>query len=290
MCGAGALAGCSGQTDSGTEDEGPTQTKTEQATSPPDTEAETASESPTDTPEPAEFELLKYDFPEQVEIGEQFTPAITLRNTGGQPSDYEAPLWGRVAGNNEWQELNQWKWSTLEPGEKGTAEATGAWSFEYLYELEFRLGKFDQTTPLDVVTKQLSIGEAYTTPWDTQLVVQGIELTEQYTYEDYSGETRPEDAPEGKQWAFVNLRAENTADKMAELPTRFDMLLLADNRQYEYEVIGNREGAYEGGDVQPGVVEEGWLAFVLPADVTADSLAFVYNEVTTEGELAVRWS
>lgn len=290
MCGGAALAGCSGQTEPGTGDEGPTPTKTEQATSTPDTEAETTSESPTDTSEPAEFELVEYEFPEQVEIDEQFTPAITIQNSGEQASEYEAPLWVTVAGGNEWQEVGQWEWSTVEPGEKDTAGASGPWSFEYLYELEFRLGEFDQTTSLDVVTKQLSIGQEYTTPWDTQIVVQSIELTEQYTYEDHNGETRPKDAPDGKQWAFAELRAENTADKIAELPTKFDMLLLADNRQYEYEIITDREGAYEGGDVQPGVVEEGWLGFEIPADVTADSLAFVYSPITSEGELAIRWA
>ena len=197
---------------------------------------------------------------------------------------------GGGSGSNDWQEVGPWEWSAVGPGEKNTAEANGSWSFDYLYELEFRLGKFDQTTPLDIVTKQLSIGEAYTTPWDTEFVVQDIELTEQYTYEDYDGETRPKDAPEGKQWAFVELQAENTADKMAELPTKFDMLLIADNRQYEFVTITDRDGEYEGGDAQPNVIEEGWLGFEIPVDVAADSLAFVYSTVTTEGELAVRWS
>lgn len=284
---AAAGAGCAG----GDGEEGATASETDINTVTSDNENAGGSEAGDNetAADPADFELVEYGFPDRVEIGESFTPSMTIQNTGGQAGDYEANLWASVADTDEWRSWNEWTWSSVPPGEESTIEASGPWGFEYLWELQIRLGEFDRTASLDVVTKQLAFGGTYTTPAGVQLTVQNVGLTEQYTYTDYDGETRPQDAPPEKQWAFVDLQAENTADTVSALPTKYDMVLLADNRQYEFATITDKEGEYEGGDVQPGVVEEGWLGFEIPAEVSTDSVAFVYNAVLSDGQIAARW-
>jgi hypothetical protein len=287
VCGSIVVAGCSEREGTG-DDAEPPQTEKDRTSSTQNTTAESTQTPSKETPQPAQFELVEYGFPERVEIGESFKPSITVRNIGETSGEYESSLLMAAIGGDEWERLGDWAWETIAPSEESTIEANESWSFDYLYELKFRLEGFDETTRLDSVTRQLSIGEQYTTPWDTRFTVDNIGLRDEYRYE-FNGETRFEQAPEGKQWAFAEIQAENMAGEIAQLPTKFDMLLIADNQQYEFKIILDKDGEYEGGDVQPNVVEKGWLAFEIPEDVTDDSVAFIYNPTTSEGKIAVRW-
>lgn len=265
---------------------------------PPDTATEAATAIATETEEMSgeveyvgspEFEIAAYNFPEEVQITETFRPSIEIRNTGDTNGDYGGALYFRVE-DSDWVKEGTWQWQNIEPGQTKTVQANGEWSLPWLYDYEISLGDFDKTTTVTTVPYQASVGESFTAHNKARAEVTDIRLTARYEYQDYDDETAVEEAPDGKQWALVTMEAENTADEAVDLPETFDISLLSDQSQFETATIRKEDREYEGGEVQPGIVRNGWIAFEIPDDISHDDLRVVWSTFLENGDIAVYWS
>jgi hypothetical protein len=122
-----STAGCSGDDLDSTSDDDSEQ-NSEDSPSDSDDPSDTSETYSTDssdegdTPEPASFEVVRYEIPDTVEIGEEVTLAITIENTGSEPGDYTALLYARVA-DSDWKEGEEWNFTDVEPGETSTTES-----------------------------------------------------------------------------------------------------------------------------------------------------------------------
>lgn len=153
----------------------------------------------------------------------------------------------------------------------------------------FRLPETGMTWSVNVVSATRSFGSSYVSPGQIKMVASSIEFKETYTWTGSNGRTYDEPAPEGKKWAFLYVRAKNTSGSPAYLPFDQDFVLLAGNRQYDAAYISKDEGKYEGGEVQAGIVREGWIGYEVPEVLSKGDLRVAWSESTFDGDVAVYW-
>jgi len=291
LAGLSALSGCESENGGGV-DGGPT---------PTDTPADTISSTPTVTPsatatatrEPAEFELAEYGVPETAEIDEEFIVEITIRNTGGQVGDFEAPLYIRTP-ETEWQEAGTWSWTAVGSGHIKTAKSASSWSLSYINRYEIRLSTFEETAIIQTVSATVAWGGEYETPAGYRIRAEEPILESNYEYENYHGETATAAPDDGNQWAFVTIWVKNETGQAnySPLPTEFGLLYgteQADGETFLADDPINKGDPFDGGELQPGVERSGWIAFQVPDDLSVDDLTMAWSQDTYNGQISVRW-
>jgi len=282
--GIAAITGCSGTQPGTSGGSGNQQTETSSQTQ---TATATESPTPTEAPDPASFELDEIDFPSQVSVNEGFTPTISVTNTGDQAGSFSAPLYYRMV-EEDWSETGEWEFGGIPPGETVTAEANEPWSFSYVGNYEFALGDFDGTASMRVIPKEIPYGDSYTNPDEIRLMVSSPEFKARYPRQVGDREDVVE-APEGKTFLFINVEAENASDEAQALPHYQSFHYLAGDREYEPDWDGYKDGRYEGGDVQPGVVRDGYLFYEVPEDVDRENPVIVWSEEYYYGRSTAFW-
>lgn len=250
----------------------------------------TDSPTPTVSPEPAEFAIDEWNLPERVEINEEFKVRVTIRNKGGKTGTYRGNMFFRTGADDEWTESGEWVGRNVGAGETIEMVSNGFWSWPYMQEVELKLEGLQKTGSIQVVSRTLKFGQSYVNPIDMTLTAKGVELQDSYTYVGYSGDEQEKTAPDGKQFAFVTFRSENTAGEPEFAPTDYDIVLLSGQTQYDSKFINKEEGKYEGGEIQPGVVREGWIAYEIDDSLNVSDLEVVWSDSYYHGDAAVYWS
>jgi hypothetical protein len=146
----------------------------------------------------------------------------------------------------------------------------------------------------EIVTPTRKFGESFQTPHELIITASNLRLTNRYEYKNYSDEQVVQHAPDGEQFAFIDLKVKNDADTIRETPNRLDFILVGGDRQYdpmshsEY----NKDDIYEGlNDIVDGVVSEGVQPFQIPSDVESDEISLFHNssDIDTETTWEVIW-
>jgi len=288
--GASALAGCSSDSP---EDSSPNGGGNSEPTTEETTTAERTTTEETTTSEPAEFEIVGYEVPETAEIGENVTLSITVRNTGGQEGSLSVPIYARTP-DSSWQEGAEWTFANVGPGETATRE-TDSIVFEYITRYEFRLGQSSSTAVVQSVSAKLSWGEEYTTPAGYRIRIDEPTLQDTYEYEDYMGNIEDSEPENGGQWAFVNVWVKNETGQTNFSPLGSDFGMLYGNSQSDGETILiddpiNKGEPFDGGELQPGVERNGWIAYQIPGDVDISNLTVAWSQETFDGQIGVNWT
>lgn len=289
-----ALAGCS---EGGTTTEGSTDSPTEQSTVTEEptnepTDSPTPTEEDTPTPEPPSFEVVSYEIPETVEIGEEVTFAIIVRNTGEQEGSLSVPLYGRTP-DSSWQEGGDVTFEDVGPGETATVEV-GSIVYDYINRYEYRLGNSSKTAIVQTVSAKIAWGEEYTTPAGYRIRVDEPNLQDTYEYQDYQGNIKDKEPDSGGQWAFVNIWTKNETGQADYSPLASEFGLLYGSSQADGETIlldepVNKGEPFEGGELQPGVERSGWVAFQISGNVGLSDLTMAWSQETYEGQIGVNW-
>ncbi len=244
------------------------------STAPEPTEL-TATDEPTPTPEP-EFELTSFETPDEAEIGEEFSFSFTVRNISGRSAEFSTELEVRLAGD-EWSSAGEWS-EEMDPNSEQTFESR-ALTANYLGEYDVRLTYFDEVATTVFVPARVQFG--YSHEFYNGAVASVLEIVE----EDEIGAYQ---TGSGEKFMRAFIQAENTAENIITLPSPASFALLADNSQYERQ--GSYDGAYPGGEVQPGVVRSGYVTFVVPDDVSRSDIQIVWSRQFAAGDVAVYWS
>lgn len=297
-----ALAGCSSDGSSESEPEegnGEQESESEeQETEPEENNQESEEEQnqeqeeEEEEPEPASFEVVEYDIPETVEIGEEVTLSVTVRNVGGQEGDLSVPIYGRTP-DSSWQEGGEVSLIGIGSGENATAEV-GSIEYNYLNRYEYRLGTSSKTVVVQTVSAKISWGEEYTTPAGYRIQVDEPNLQDTYEYEDYQGNIVDKEPDSGDQWAFVNVWVKNETGQTSFSPLASEFGLLYGNSQSDGDTLLidepiNKGESFEGGELQPDVERNGWIAYQLPGDISTNDLTMAWSQETIEGQIAANW-
>jgi hypothetical protein len=259
------------------------------------TESENTSNENTNTEEDsgeAQFELVEWNIPSEIEINEPTNISVTVENAGDSAGEYIAPIYERTP-NSEWTRLGEAEFGTIQPGER--AEMTGDdFVYRYINRYEYRLDDFQQTAVLQTVSAKIDWGTEYTTPNGYVIRVDEPNLQGSYEYENYNGEVSPKEPDSGGQWAFVNAYVRNETGQSNFSPLATDISLLYGSSQADGETVLldepiNKGEPFEGGELQPGVERSGWIAYQIPSGVSIDDLTVAWSKTTFEGEIAVNW-
>jgi hypothetical protein len=261
---------------------------------PMETPTEEPTQTPTEEPEPAEFELVTYDHPSKVEIGEEFRLKISVKNVGGSIGDYAEPIYVRRVDGDGWEEGGEWDFEDVEPGEIREAESAEMLSFDYINTWELRLGDFDQTTEIEIVGAQKAWGEVFTDTEGFKMRADKPRLMDSYKAEDYDGsiiDVQPED---GGQWAIMNFWCSNKTGETNFSPLASDIVLLTGNSQFDGETILIEDPIelgepFDGGELQPNVEREGWIAYQVPEGLTVEDLTCAWSDEGYYGTISVNW-
>ena len=291
-----ALAGCVGDTDDDTDPGDDTDDEPEPADDTDDTDDDDAPEPDDDTddtddePEPdpeAVLEVVEYDFPEEVEAGEEWSWSVTVENTGGADGTFES---GVFFSEPDGQREHLGDISLDVPaGESAIYESDTA-AFPYVTRIEFYFDEPDESVVVSILTATLNFGEYFRNPDGIEMTVNEVDLRSSYTYEDWDGSDATEEASSGYQWAFVYFEATNDSGSSEWLPWEGDVNILVNGSQYDNEYIHKEEGRYEGGsEVADGVTREGWLAYEVPDDLSVSDLDIHHSDRDFFGDWEVIW-
>jgi len=251
-----------------------------------DTQTQTPTATPTATAAPPEYELVSVEAAERVEIGEDWSFAWTVRNTGGQDGVVTTTVSAREAGG-EWQSLDQELELEVPAGETATWQSEAS-PFSFLGELTYRLDRFDATYTVTIVPKTLAWGRPYTIPDEIQLICNGVEIEDSFEW-SASGYDYVEEAPSGSTFGLLSVRAEHVAGTAARAPLASNFYLVQDDQQYNPQIISTYPEQYRGGELQAGIVARGDIVYELPAGTSEADLEAVYSSGTYTGDIAVYW-
>lgn len=293
VLGMASIAGCSGAENGGQPaTDTTTQSKPTATDSATENPTETATDSPTPTEQPPSFEVVEYNVPSEVEIGEEFTISISVKNTGGQAGEFAAPLYLKTP-ETSWTEQGTWDYNTIQPGKTATLESDSI-SFSYTTRYEIRIGDSSKTGVIQVVSAQLGWGQEYQTPPGYRIRVDKPTLQSSYEYKDWEGNIAEREPENGGKWVFVNVWVKNETGQAAYSPLASEFPLVAGNSQYDAKILlddpVNKGEPFEGGELQPGVERSGWIAYAIPDGLTVSDLLIAWSSTTINGEIAVNWS
>lgn len=272
--GMAGLAGCSGGS-GGAQSGGEVATATAEPTA-----------TPTPTATPAEFEFVELSAAGTVELGEPHTFSWTVRNTGGQDGVVTTPISYREAGG-EWQQADQVLELEVPAGETATWESQPS-PYDYIGEVEYRLDRWDEVFSVKIVPKTLDWGRPHTLPNDVQLICSGVDIVDSFEW-SASGYDYIEEAPSGKTFGLLSIRAENNAGEPALAPRNSNFYLIQGNQQYNPQIISTYPEQYRGGEIQAGIVSRGDIVYEIDAGATQDDLEAVYSAGIYSGNITVYW-
>lgn len=241
---------------------------------------------------------IRGDVPTEIEAGEGFTFGWEIENQGDAAVEVVYGLDLSIEGDSDWEPVFEDE-TELEPGET-KSDTSDSFSINQSNTVQWRFWiESEESEEVDeleteVVTPNREFGDSYRTPHDLVITASNLELTSRYTYEDYSGDETVHTAPEGSQFAFIDLSVENDAGETRETPNRLSFEIVAGNQQVEpmshteYE----RDDTYEGlKDIVDGVVEEGVLPYVIPDDIGKSDINLFHQgqNIDMETTWEVRW-
>ncbi|EFW93754.1 hypothetical protein ZOD2009_01385 [Haladaptatus paucihalophilus DX253] len=238
------------------------------------------------------FQLVSTDVPKQVTMGQQFSLSLTLKNVGDEPKAFQSSV--QVDGNSPGaQQTGQMQTDKIDPGK--TTKWSTTLTYPYVAKVNYRIEKLDETFTIDIVGEKLSFGETFRSPTEVAMTIQDITLTDHYRYEPSGGGSENVEASDGRQWAFVTVKAENKFRMKQTLPKGEQIHLIVGGDKVSMADIAKEDGKYEVnrfGDrtVASGESLTGWLAYEISADTSVDDLTVEWKGSDGNGSWWARWS
>lgn len=286
-----AIAGCTGASETDDEASAASDTPTPHDSTEATTETDTPSESSSDSAVgQAEFEVVTVDHPDEVELNKDLQFTITVKNTGDAAGTWTETLSAKID-DGKWDRIGE---ISLDVPAGTTATWTsGVVSLAYQTTVYYRLEEAATEFSVQFVAATLSYGESFTSPESIAVTVEKVELQRYYEYEDYDGSVSNKRADDGKQWAFVHCHIQNTGTESAFAPLESDINIIADSRQYDREMVVdtlvNKGEPYDGGEIEAGIVRDGWIAYQIPASLSQGDFRVSWNDDNYEGSWTARW-
>ncbi|MEA5387133.1 hypothetical protein VB779_08730 [Haloarculaceae archaeon H-GB11] len=166
-----------------------------------------------------------------------------MKNTGGQDGTFETDVAYRTA-QSDWKYWNQPIQLFVPAGESRTW-TSGELYFNIMTTATYRFEAIQKSFEVDIVSKKLSFGQAYTLGERFQLIIASLDFQQTYDYSS-GGRTYSESAGEGRKWAIAKVWAKNISGSIESVPTKFELALVAGNKQYDYYTYYKSSNEYSG--------------------------------------------
>lgn len=221
----------------------------------------------------AEYHVVSWNLPREIEIQEQFDFEVTVENIGGETGRYMRNLYvTRIDGFD--QILGTLDLGEIKPGEKKDYLYKD-FHFEYVGPRHLILGENGDTSPLVyAIPANRQLGEKFTMPNDLTVSVDKIKTQTGISYY-HSGEIKYNPA---KLYIFAYIYVTNNSNYDWENPVNHFALNYGDvsagsvRIQYENPVYWTGSKMFSHDDLAEGDEREGWIAFRQPSENRLDSM------------------
>lgn len=264
--GVGLFSGCIGRLE--------TFLETEQT--PSDSTQPTPNDTPTNDGNepsgPAEFEVRGIEAPAEVEVSEPFDIEVTVENTGGETGEYNGTVMV-VPEDGEQRGLAQIQ-IEITPNETSTATVEGI-SIPIITTETYQVEGTEVSTEVAATAASRSIGETFRMWNDLVISVDSVLL----------------ESDGNDQVAFVTVTAENQSQQEQLIPYSDDFVLYAGDESFTPDYgEGSDSEWYEGERIQSGTMASGYIAYLVPGDVTEEDIAVEMTVGFAQGDVVVEWS
>jgi hypothetical protein len=242
------LAGCGG---SGSGSASPTATGTDGST-----------ETPTAAPVGSgALSVAGFETPATVQARTPYPVTVRVENPTDSPGRFESALSVRLGG--EWRTFAETLSGEVAAGETRAFE-TRLPGFGYLGTYDLRLDATGGTATVEVVARELSFGEQFSTPRDLAVSVEGGQFTSSFTG---GGNATARTPPADSQWVVVRVTVVNPTGEPVQFPPYGAFVLVADGERYPVALSDPDAPVEISGD--QATVE---LPYVVPTSAAGGSL------------------
>jgi hypothetical protein len=243
------------------------------------------------------FELLGVDAPETVDVGEEWTWSVTIRNHGESTEVFQSRV-SIYMGNGNWEEFNQIDF-TIPSNDTRIFESPESFITDPAVA-RYRVDEFDETFDIRPSVEELSFGKpgliskSETTigsiPEDErnlQLSLEKLKLFDNIDSPENDGQQF--EADDGQQFGTIRVNMENTAEETLGSLNASRLVVFAGNsdsgevistnasvRMEWIQSIGN---VYQSENLEPGENTSGIVGFELPGEVSEDEVTAFVNPV-----------
>ena len=229
------------------------------------------------TPDPTPFELVGVDAPEEVEIGQSVSYAFEIRNTAEQEQVFETDIRTRLGEHSDWGIANTWT-ERMPAGETRLLESE-PFTANYMGDFAVDIAALDERITIVFSNANLEYGYNFDIWNGATVSVVDVEFANQIgSY-----------VPENGQFARAYVSATNASNEVVNLPAPQDFSVLVGNT--EYEPLNIQEGDfYEGGEVQPEILREGFVTFEVGDNVAIEDIVVVWSITQPDGSVSAYWT
>lgn len=222
----------------------------------------------------------------RVKVGNNVTLRATVENTGDIAGDYKESI-GVARETFDYENFESV--ATVETDEVnagGQTEISTTFRMGSIATYKYRINEFsggEFNTTVEVVPRNLSLGESYTNARPVKMTVENFELVDSYE-SGSGGEVTPES--ESTQFLFMKYRAENTGDENVTSTDFHELDVLTGGEQFS-ETSNDEDAAnykafqkdHDGfyNPLEPGEVREGYLSYRVPGDASREDITFRWN-------------
>ncbi|WP_136715997.1 DUF4352 domain-containing protein [Halorientalis salina] len=217
---------------------------------------------------------------EVAQVGTEYEFEITVKNTGGQPGVYRAPVKTRTGSDVEYEEQST-AMVYVEAGESKTAAITVP-PFESVGSADVRFGGPKNTWSVEIIGPDLAMGESFEVD-GFEITVESVEFQDTFTYtvSGYENEDTPS-ISNGK-FAVVTIKLESIGSSS----------WMADSHDYKMLIDGSERTAwtdarYNKRSLAAGQTKRVQLPYEVAGGTAKSDLIFKYEGVR-EDKYA-RWS
>jgi hypothetical protein len=226
------------------------------------TGTDTRTATPTATPVgPDALSVAGFETPATVAVRTPYPVTVRVTNPTDAVARFESGLSVRLRG----------RWRTFADPVAGEVPAGETRAFEvqvpgfaYLGEYDLRLDATGRTTAVEVVPRELSFGERFTTPRGLAVSADGGRFTSSFTG---GGNATARTPPADSQWVVVQVTVVNPTGETVQFPPYGAFVLVAGGERYSVALSDPDAPVEISGD--QATVE---LPYVVPADAPPDSL------------------
>jgi len=223
--------------------------------------------------ESAEFEVTNFEIPNSVEMEEEFTVEITVKNKGDKAGEFRTSV--TVLGGEPLQKIS----AEIEPGEEPTIESKPI-IFEAvpsLGDITLTLSDYHLLEGMEVTPVQLDVGESFVSSYSTfEIRVTEVERGE------------VDDISEDERHFWIYIESTNQGDSERSAPSGFEFV----TEQEEERIAGlhDREEYDTLANLSPGETESGWLSDRLPKETSIEEIFVRFTRTHPDGEIIVHWN
>lgn len=231
--------------------------------------------------EEAQYNVVDWNLPDEIEIQEKFDFRVTVKNVGGETGRCIEPLYYTIFGDHV--RVERLDFGDIEPGEK-KEYLYNDFYFDYIGPRQFSLREHGDSSRLMYVRPaNIQLGDKFTLPSGLTMSVDKYNIQSSITY--LEGDEYLYDSNAAYIFAYIYVKNNTLSDWVNPL-SNFAVSLLIDDEidvkrnypKYQNRIYWPSLKMFDNSDLSRGDEREGWIAFVFSGENRLKDLKFLWRQ------------